>query len=113
MENLKKVFETISKEELSSYRDGMDYEIILKTKKIKPSSLILTRSKEQEIIKEYLNEIMKKEWIRINKLLIIVSLFLMFKPKTDKKRSIMDNRKLNKEIVTDSILLLLIKDIIN
>ena len=37
-------------------------------------------------------------------------LFLIFKSKTDQKQSIIDYRKLNKEIVTDSTLLLLIKD---
>ena len=40
-------------------------------------------------------------------------LFLIFKSKINNKRSIIDYRKLNKETVTDSILLLLIKDIIN
>ena len=40
-------------------------------------------------------------------------LFLIFKSKTDKKRFIIDYRKLNKEIVTNSTSLLLIGDIIN
>ena len=42
-----------------------------------------------------------------------VSLFLIFKSKTDKKRLVIDYKKLNKEIVTDLTSLLLIKDIIN
>ena len=40
-------------------------------------------------------------------------LFLIFKSGIDKKRLIIDYRKLNEEIVTDSILLLLIEDIMN
>ena len=46
LKNLKKVFETISEEKLSSNRDEINYEIILKTKRIKSSSLIFIRSKE-------------------------------------------------------------------
>ena len=41
------------------------------------------------------------------------SLFLVSKLETDKKRSIIDYKKLNKEIVIDSTSLLLIRDIIN
>ena len=41
------------------------------------------------------------------------SLFLIFKSKTNKKRFVIDYKKLNKEIVIDSTLLLLIKDIID
>ena len=61
LEDLKKVFGTIPKEKLSSSRDEVDHEIVLKTKKIKSLPLILTRLKEQEIVKEYLNEMTKKE----------------------------------------------------
>ena len=41
------------------------------------------------------------------------SLFLILKSETDKKRSVIDYRKLNEETVTDSIPLSLIKDIMN
>ena len=44
---------------------------------------------------------------------MIASLFLVFKLEIDKKRSIIDYRKLNEKIVTDSTLLLLIKNIMN
>ena len=44
---------------------------------------------------------------------MIVFLFLIFKLETTEKRFIIDYRKLNKEIVTDLILLSLIKDIMN
>ena len=43
LKDLKEVFKTISKRELLLYRKGIDHEIILKTDKIKSSSLILTR----------------------------------------------------------------------
>ena len=61
LKNLKKVFKTISERELLSRRNEVDYEITLKTEKIKSSLLIFTRSKKQKIIKEYLNEMTKKE----------------------------------------------------
>ena len=61
LENLRKVFEIIPKEKLSPRRNGVNYEITLKTKKIKSSLLSSTRPKKQKIIKEYLNEITKKE----------------------------------------------------
>ena len=41
------------------------------------------------------------------------SLFLVFKFETDKKQSIIDYRKLNKETVTDSTSLSLIRDMMN
>ena len=40
-------------------------------------------------------------------------LFLVSKLETDKKRLVIDYRKLNKEIVTDSTLLSLIRDMMN
>ena len=113
LKDLKEVFGEISERELLSYRNEVNYEITLKIKKIKPLLLILIRLEKQEIIKKYLNEMIKKEWIRISKSSMIVFLFLIFKSETDKKRSVIDYRKLNKEIVIDSTLLLLIKNMMN
>ena len=91
----------------------MDYEITLKTNEIKSSSLIFIRLEKQYIVKKYLNEIIKKNWIRINKSLIITFLFLVSKLEIEEKRSIIDYRKLNEEIVTNSTSLSLIKDMMN
>ena len=91
----------------------MNHEITIKTEKIKSSLLISIRSEKQEIVKEYLDEMTKKRWIRISKSFMTASLFLIFKPEINKKRLIIDYRKLNKEIVTDSTSLLLIKNIMN
>ena len=110
---MKKVFGEILERELLPYREGVDHEIIIKTEKIKSSLLIFTRSEEQEIVKEYLDEMTKKEWIKISKLFMVASLFLVSKFGTDKKRPVIDYRKLNKEIVTDFIFLLLIEDMMN
>ena len=44
---------------------------------------------------------------------MIAFLFLVFKSEIDKKRFVIDYRKLNEEIVTDSIFLLLIRDMMN
>ena len=113
LKDLKEVFEEISKEELLPHRDEVNYEIILKTEKIKSLLLISIRLKKQEIVKEYLNEMTRKEWIRVNKLFIIAFLFLISKSKIDKKRFIINYRKLNKEIVIDSTSLLLIENMMN
>ena len=61
LKDLKKVFEIIFKEKLLLKRERVDYEITLKIEKIKPSLLIFIRLKKQQIIKEYLTEIIKKE----------------------------------------------------
>ena len=113
LKNLKEVFKIISKKKLLFSRERVDHEITLKTKKIKSLLLISIKLEEQQIMKKYLNEIIKKKWIRINKLLIIASLFLILKSKSKEKRSIIDYRKLNEKTVTDSTSLLLIGDIIN
>ena len=46
LKDLKKVFGTILERELLLHYDGVDYEIILKTEKIKFLSLIFIRSKK-------------------------------------------------------------------
>ena len=113
LKNLKKIFKTIFERELLLSYERVDHEITLKIKKIKSLSLILIRLEEQQIVKKYLNEIIKKKWIRINKSLIITSLFLVLKPESKEKRLIIDYKKLNKKIVTDSTSLSLIGDIMN
>ena len=113
LEDLKKVFKEISERELSSHRNGVNYEITLKIDKIKSLLLIPIRLEEQEIVKKYLNEMTRKEWIRISKLLMTASLFLISKSGTDKKRSVIDYRKLNEETVTDSTPLSLIGDMMD
>ena len=113
LEDLRKIFKTVPKRELLSSREGIDYKITLKTKEIKSLLLIPTRLEEQQIVKEYLDEMIRKEQIRSNKSLIAALLFLVLKSRLEKKRPVIDYRKLNEEIVTDSTLLLLIRDIID
>ena len=91
---------------LSESREEYDYVIELTQEIISPSLLILTRFEKQEIIKTYLDDILRKKWIRLNKLLMKTILFLIFKK--SKKRLILDYRKLNNVTIIDSILLLLI-----
>ena len=61
LENLKEVFKTILKRELLFSREKVNYKITLKTEEIKSLLLILIRLKEQQTIKKYLNEIMRKK----------------------------------------------------
>ena len=65
LKNLKRVFETISKRKLLSYYERIDYEITLKTEKIKSLSLISIRLEEQEIVKEYLNIMIRKNELKL------------------------------------------------
>ena len=60
LKNLKKVFSTISEEKLLFSRKEIDYEIKLRTKEIKSLLLISIRLKKQQIIKKYLNKMLKK-----------------------------------------------------
>ena len=113
LRDLKEVFETIPEGELLLNREGVNYEITLKTNEIKPSSLIPTRPEKQHIVKRYLNEMLRKDWIRVSKSLIVASLFLVSKSGTKEKRPVIDYRKLNEETVTDSTSLLLIEDMMN
>ena len=113
LKDLEKVFKEIFKEELSFHRDEVNHEITLKIEKIKLLLLIFIRSKKQKSIKKYLDEMIRKEWIRISKSLMTAFLFLILKLETDQKRSVIDYWKLNKEIVTDSTPLSLIEDMMN
>ena len=113
LENLKKVFETILEGKLLLSRERMNYKITLRTEKIKSSLLILIRPEKQQIVKEYLNDIIKKEWIRSSKSSLVASLFLIPKSGTDKKRFVINYKKLNEETVTDSTSLLLIGDMMD
>ena len=113
LDDLKEVFKTIFEGELLLSRERVNYEITLINNKIKPSLLILIRPEEQQIVKEYLDDIMKKGWIRPSKSPIAASLFLIPKSRMDKKRSVIDYRKLNEETVTDSTPLSLIGDMMD
>ena len=61
LKDLTEVFKTILEGELSLSYEEVNHEIKLKTKKIKSSPLISIRLKEQQIVKKYLNEIIRKE----------------------------------------------------
>ena len=60
LKDLKEMFETILKKELLFSRKEVNYEITLKTNKIKSSSLIFIRLKKQYIVKKYLDEMLRK-----------------------------------------------------
>ena len=89
----------------------MNHVIILKKQESKPSFLIFTKPEKQQFIKNYLDNLFRKRWIRSSKSSYEVSLFLVSKKK--RLRLVIDYKKLNEIIVTDSTLLSLIDDIIN
>ena len=89
----------------------MNYVINLKELESKSSSLILIKSKEQQFIKNYLDDLLYKKWIRSNKSFYKVSLFLI--SKKEELRLVIDYKKLNEIIITDSTSLSLIDNIID
>ena len=96
------------RKKLLKSRREYDHAIELIQKTIPPSLLILTRLEEQKIIKTYLDDMLKKEWIRSSKSLMRTALFLVLKKSG--KRPVIDYRKLNNVTISDSIPLLLIQD---
>ena len=89
-------------------RGEYDHAIELTQETIPSSPLIPTRPKEQEIIKTYLDDMLKKDWIRLSKSPLRTALFLV--PKKSGKRLVIDYRKLNSVTITDSTSLPLIQD---
>ena len=61
MKEIEKVCQELKREELPKNKEEYDHVIELIQETILSSSLILTRSKKQEIIKTYLNDILRKE----------------------------------------------------
>jgi hypothetical protein len=111
LEDIEDCFGDLSKDELLSRRQGVDYRIKLTTDGLKPSLLILTKPEDQQFIKDYLNEKLRKNYIRSSKSSIEALLFLVLKK--GGKRPVVNYRKLNEVTIMDSISLPLIDDILN
>ena len=110
LEDYKQVFQS-RETGLPPRRKGIDHVIVLKKPESKPSLLIFTKLEEQQFIKDYLDDLLYKRWIRSSKSFYGVFLFLI--PKKEELKSMIDYRKLNEIIVTDSTSLSLIDDIMN
>ena len=96
---------------LSLRREEIDHVINLKELELKSSFLISTKLEKQQFIKDYLDDLLYKKWIRLSKFSCKVSLFLV--PKKRGLRPVIDYRKLNEITIINSTLLSLIDDIIN
>ena len=90
-----------------------DYEIVLQERKEAPFRPIYQLSeKEQTVLKEFIEEFLRKGWIRESTLL--VGSLVLFAPKLDKKlRLCVDYRKLNVVTIKDQYTLLLVDKIRN
>lgn len=111
LQDLSHVFDKFSEEEILLKRSGMDHVIELMQERISLSSLIPEKSQNYVIIREYLNEIFRREWIKISNFTMRMSMFLILK--SGEKRFVIDYRKLNKITQKDSIILFLIRDILD
>ena len=89
----------------------MNHVIVLKESELKSSFLIFTKLEKQQFIKDYLDDLLYKKWIRPNKFLYKIFLLLILKK--ERLKLVIDYRKLNEIIVTNSTSLSLINDIIN
>jgi hypothetical protein len=108
---MKDCFGDLSENELPPRRQGVDHEIELTTNGLKPSPLISTKPEDQQFIKNYLDEQLRKGYIRSSKSPLEASLFLV--SKKEGKRPVIDYRKLNEVTIIDSIPLPLIDDTLN
>ena len=110
LEEYEQVFQS-GKIGLSLRRKEVDHVINLRESEPKPSSLISTKLEEQQFIKNYLDDLLYKKWIQSSNFLCRIFLFLVLKKK--ELRLVIDYRKLNKIIITDSTSLSLIDDTMN
>jgi hypothetical protein len=88
LEDLSICFEELSEGELSPRREGIDHQIRLTAKEPKALPLISIKPEDQQFIREYLDEQLRKNYIRVSKSPAGASLFLV--SKKGGKRSVVD-----------------------
>ena len=97
---MKKVFEVPPEEELPKKKGEIDHEINLTIDSLPKTPVIPLRPDNQAFVKDYLNTMVRKRYIRIGKSSMGAPLFLV--PKKDSKRPVVDYQKLNNVTEKDS-----------
>ena len=100
LENMKEVFEDPPEGELLKRKGEFDHEINLAVNSLPKTPVIPLRPDNQAFVKDYLDTMLRKEYIRISKSSIGASLFVV--PKKERKQPVVDYWKLNDVTEKDS-----------
>ena len=100
LKDMKEVFEDQPEEELPKRKGEFNHEINLTVDFLPKTPVIPLRPNNQAFVKDYLDTMLKKRYIRISKSSMGAPLFLV--PKKDGKRPVVNYRKLNDVIEKDS-----------
>ena len=100
LENMKKVFKDPPEGELPKRKGEFDHKINLKVNSLPKTPVIPLRPDNQAFVKDYLDTMLRKGYIQINKSSMGAPLFLV--PKKDGKRPVVDYWKLNNVTEKDS-----------
>ena len=103
LEDMKEVFEDPPEGELPKKKREFDHEINLMVNSLPKMPVIPLRPDNQAFVKDYLDIMLRKEYIWISKSSMGAPLFLV--PKKDGKRPVVDYQKLNNVTEKDSTLL--------
>ena len=101
LEVMKKVFQDLPEGELLKRKGEFDHEINLTVDFLPKTPIIPLRPDNQAFVKNYLDTMLRKRYIRISKSNMGAPLFLV--PKKDGKRPVVNYRKLNNVTEKDSI----------
>ena len=100
LEDMKEGFEHLPEGKLPKRRKEFDYKINLTVNSFPKTPVIPLRPDNQAFIKDYLDTMLRKEYIRISKSSMGAPLFLV--PRKDGKQPVVDYRNLNNETEKDS-----------
>ena len=100
LEDMKEVFEDSPEGELPKKKGEFDHEINLTVDSLPRTPVIPLIPDDQAFVKNYLDTMLRKEYIQISKSSIRAPLFLV--PKKDGKQPVVDYRKLNDVTEKDS-----------
>ena len=100
LEDMKEVFKDPPEGELPKKKGEFDDEINLTVDSLPKTPIIPLRPDNQAFVKDYLDTMLRKKYIRISKLSMGASLFLV--PQKDSKRPVVNYRKLNDIIEKNS-----------
>ena len=100
LEDMKEVFKDPPEGELPKRKGEFNHKINLTVDSLPKTPIIPLRPDDQAFIKDYLDTMLRKRYIRISKSSMGVSLFLV--PKKDGKRPVVNYRKLNNVTEKDS-----------
>ena len=111
LEDMKEVFEDPPEGELPKKKRNFDHEINLTIDFLLKTPVIPLRPDDQTFVKDYLDTMLRKEYIQISKSSMGAPLFLV--PKKDGKRPVVDYQKLNNVTGKDSTPLPRIDNMLN